>query len=84
MIPQTEIDPIGQKLLNYYPKPNQAGDPGIGTNNYRDVILSGDNSVQFDVKLDQNFSERSRLNVRYSYSAWQRQHADGLLRRYLQ
>ncbi len=67
MIPQTEIDPIGQKLLNYYPKANQAGDPGIGTNNYRDVILSGDNGVQFDVKLDENFSERSRLNVRYSY-----------------
>ncbi len=66
-IPQGEVDPIGQKLLNYYPKPNQAGDPGVGTNNYRDVILSGDNSVQFDVKLDQNFSERSRLNLRYSF-----------------
>jgi hypothetical protein len=66
-IPQNQIDPIGQKLLNYYPKPNLAGDPGIGTNNYRDVILSGDNSVQFDVKLDQNFSERSRLNARYSF-----------------
>jgi hypothetical protein len=66
-IPQNEIDPIGQKLLNYYPKPNQAGDPGIGTNNYRDVILSGDNSVQFDVKVDENFSERARLNARYSF-----------------
>jgi hypothetical protein len=44
-IPQNEIDPIGQKLLNYYPKPNQAGDPGIGTNNYRDVILSGNNGL---------------------------------------
>ncbi len=66
-IPQGEVDPIGQKLLNYYPKPNQAGDPGVGTNNFRDVILSGDNSVQFDVKLDQNFSERSRLNLRYSF-----------------
>lgn len=66
-IPQGEVDPVGQKLLNYYPKPNQAGDPGVGTNNFRDVILSGDNSVQFDVKLDQNFSERSRLNLRYSF-----------------
>ncbi len=67
MIPQGEVDPIGQKLLNYYPQPNQAGDPGVGTNNFRDVILSGDNNVQFDVKLDQNFSERSRLNLRYSF-----------------
>jgi hypothetical protein len=68
VIPQNEVDPIGLALLNYYPKPNQAGDPAIGTNNYRDVILSGDNSVQFDVKIDQNFSERSRLNARYSFS----------------
>ncbi len=68
VIPHNEIDPIGLALLNYYPKPNQAGDPGIGTNNYRDVILSGDNSVQFDVKIDQNFSDRSRLNARYSFS----------------
>jgi hypothetical protein len=67
IIPQGAVDPIGQKLLNYYPQPNQAGDPGVGTNNFRDVILSGDNSVQFDVKLDQNFSERSRLNLRYSF-----------------
>jgi Carboxypeptidase regulatory-like domain/TonB dependent receptor len=66
-IPQTQVDPIGQKLLNYYPKPNLPGDPDIGTNNYRDVVLSGDESVQFDVKLDQNFSERSRLNARYSF-----------------
>ncbi|WP_446742640.1 TonB-dependent receptor domain-containing protein [Silvibacterium acidisoli] len=66
-IPQNEIDAIGQKLLNYYPAANQAGDPGIGTNNFRDVILSGDNSVQFDVKLDENFSQRSQLNLRYSF-----------------
>jgi Carboxypeptidase regulatory-like domain len=66
-VPQTEIDPIGQKLLNYYPKQNLPGDPGIGTNNYRDVIISGDEGIQFDVKLDQNFSERSRVNARYSF-----------------
>ncbi|MBT9330104.1 TonB-dependent receptor [Acidipila sp. 4G-K13] len=66
-IPQGEIDPVGQQILNYYPKADLPGDPGIGTNNYRNVILSGGNNIQFDAKLDQNFSSRSRINARYSY-----------------
>jgi hypothetical protein len=71
-IPSNEIDPVGKQLINYYPQPNTAGDPGIGTNNYRNVILSASNGVQFDAKLDQNFSERSRVNARYSF-----QHGNG-------
>lgn len=67
MIPTNEIDPVGKALLNYYPQANGPGDPGIGTNNFRDVILAASNSVQFDVKIDQNFSPRSRLNARYSF-----------------
>ena len=72
MIPQGEWDPVGQAILNLYPKPNQPGDAGIGTNNYRDVVLAASNSQQFDIKVDQNFSSRSRLSARYSY-----QHNDG-------
>jgi hypothetical protein len=72
MIPQTEWDSVGQAILNLYPKPNLPGDPGVGTNNFRDVVLAASNSQQFDIKIDQNFSPRSRLNVRYSY-----QHNDG-------
>ena len=67
MIPAQEIDPVGKALLNFYPKQNSAGDPGIGTNNFRDVILAASNGIQFDIKIDQNFSQRSRLNARYSY-----------------
>ncbi len=72
VIPQDQWDAVGQAILNLYPKPNIAGDPGIGTNNFRDVVLAASNSQQFDIKIDQNFSTRSRLNVRYSY-----QHNDG-------
>lgn len=66
-IPSGEFDPIGQALMNYYPQPNTAGDPGIGTNNFRDVLIAASDGLQFDVKVDHNFSQRSRVNARYSY-----------------
>ncbi len=72
MIPQGEWDSVGQAILNLYPKANQPGDAGIGTNNFRDVVLAASNTQQFDIKVDQNFSSRSRLSARYSY-----QHNDG-------
>jgi hypothetical protein len=65
-IPTSEIDPVGQAILKLYPKPNTAGDPVSGANNYRDVILSSSNSLQFDVKIDQHFTDKSTLSGRYS------------------
>ena len=67
-IPSGEFDAVGQAVLNMYPKPTSLGDPDVGTNNYRNVIIAASDGLQFDAKLDQNFSDRSRLNVRYSYS----------------
>ncbi len=71
-IPPGEVDSVGQAILKLYPEPNQPGDPGVGTNNFRDVILAASNSQQFDIKIDQNFGARSKLNGRYSYN-----HNDG-------
>ncbi|HEX4005344.1 MAG TPA: TonB-dependent receptor [Acidobacteriaceae bacterium] len=65
-IPTTEIDPVGQALMELYPKPNSSGDPVTGANNYRDVILSTFDSLQLDIKVDQQFSPKSSLSVRYS------------------
>ncbi|MGC9293305.1 MAG: carboxypeptidase regulatory-like domain-containing protein [Acidobacteriaceae bacterium] len=66
VIPQTEIDPVGQAILKLYPGPNTAGDPVSGANNYRDVILSTFDSLQTDIKIDQQFSPKSTLSVRSS------------------
>ena len=66
MIPQGEIDPVGQALMKLYPKPNTAGDPVSGANNFRKVILSSSNQLQFDVKIDQHFTDKSTLSGRYS------------------
>jgi len=61
----TDIDPVGQAILKLYPKPTSAGD-AVGANNFRDVILSTSNSLQLDVKVDQQFNSKSSLSVRYS------------------
>jgi len=65
-IPASEIDPVGQAVMKLYPKPNSAGDPVTGANNYRDVILATTKAIQFDVKTDQHFTDRSSLSGRYS------------------
>jgi hypothetical protein len=65
-IPSSEIDPVGQAIMKLYPKPNTAGDAVTGSNNFRDVVLSTSTSLQTDVKVDQQFSQRSSISVRYS------------------
>src|SRR6185437_13706941 len=60
------IDPIGQKILQmYYPAPNLPGDPITGAHNFRSVDVSTFHSEQYDLKIDQTFSPRSTLAVRY-------------------
>ncbi len=66
IIPKSEIDPVGQAILKLYPAPNTAGDSVSGANNYRKVILSSSKSLQFDVKIDQHFTDKSTLSGRYS------------------
>ena len=66
VIPPGEIDPVGQAIMKLYPKPNTAGDAVTGANNFRDVVLGTSNSLQIDGKVDQQFSPKSSLSVRYS------------------
>jgi hypothetical protein len=62
VIPPGEIDPIGQAIINLYPKPNQAGE----FNNYRLNTLSHGPDYQFDIKLDHQINDKQRINGRYS------------------
>lgn len=64
VIPPKEIDPVGQAVLNLYPKPNVPGDQN-GLNNFNDTILSTFNATQVDGKVDQHFSQNSILSVRF-------------------
>jgi hypothetical protein len=64
-IPANRIDPIGQKLLNLYPKANVQG-AVYPQPNFRAVTLSTDPGWQFDVKLDHQISDQHRISGRYS------------------
>ncbi len=65
VIPSTEIDPVGQAILNLYPHPNIPGatfpDP-----NFRTIVTTTDPAWQFDVKIDHQFNSKHRLGGRYS------------------
>jgi len=65
VIPQNEIDPVGQRIINLYPQPNLPGE----FNNFRLNTLSRAPDYQFDVKLDHQLTDKHRLSGRYSRSS---------------
>ena len=64
VIPPTEINTIGQAIINLYPKPS----PGLTGefDNFRLSTLSHGPDDQFDIKLDHQISSTQRVNGRYS------------------
>jgi len=59
-------DPIGENILNLYPLPNQSGNPD-GTNNFRGNTNSFTKSLQFDAKIDEQFSNNIHMAGRFSH-----------------
>jgi hypothetical protein len=66
VIPTNTLDPIGLKVAALYPSPNVAGDPDLGTNNFRTNVLSTSQGYQLDAKVDQQFTPKQRGSIRYS------------------
>lgn len=65
VIPQSEIDPIGQAILKLYPEPTDptAVYPEV---NFRQVIVSPFTQWQFDVKVDHQITHNHKISGRYS------------------
>lgn len=61
-----QIDATAQKLLNLYPSPN-TGAVGQTYNNYVVNTSTGDNTVQWDARLDWNASRNDQAFFRASY-----------------
>ncbi len=59
------INPLGQKIINMYPEPTDPN-AALGTPNFHEAVLNKTTGRQFDIKIDHNFSDRNRLNGRYS------------------
>ncbi len=57
------INPIGQKLINFYPTPVNSA----LTNNWSATGLLADYSDEYSGRIDHNFSDKTRLYGRYSY-----------------
>ena len=64
ILPVNRLDPNAIKLLNLYPAPNA---PGLFNNYAADPIIKN-NVNQFDVRVDENFSEKDSIFGRVSYS----------------
>jgi Carboxypeptidase regulatory-like domain/TonB dependent receptor len=64
VIPKSQINPIGQKILNLYPMPNVTGDPNV---NFRTSTIASSSGYQYDIKVDQHFNDKVHLSARYSH-----------------
>ncbi len=64
VIPGSQIDKIGQAILNLYPLPNVSGDPNV---NFRTSTLATSTGYQYDVKIDHHFNDKAHLSGRYSH-----------------
>ncbi|HVH86650.1 MAG TPA: carboxypeptidase-like regulatory domain-containing protein, partial [Terriglobales bacterium] len=60
---KTGIDPVGQKLVNYYPAPinNQV------TNNWSGTGTGANNSDEFSSRIDHRIGDKTSIYGRYSY-----------------
>lgn len=69
VIPPSRLDPVGLKIVPFYPLANRAPDSLAGANNFRANyvnILTRDN---YTAKIDHNFGSRDRVSGRYLYNS---------------
>jgi Carboxypeptidase regulatory-like domain/TonB dependent receptor-like, beta-barrel len=66
-IPANLFDPVALNILNYFPLPNQPGDPNTNANNYAASGSAQTNLDNFDFRFDHRFSESQTFFARYSH-----------------
>ncbi len=66
VIPGSLMDPVGQKVLGFNPAPN-TGAAGQLTNNYVSDPTAGNQTNQFDVRIDHTVTSKINLFGRYSF-----------------
>jgi hypothetical protein len=67
VIPTNRMDPVALRVLNYYPLPNQAGNPVTGAQNYFATGTAELNVDNYDGRVDHHLSNDQKFFVRYSY-----------------
>jgi len=67
VIPKSRLDPLAQKLLNYWPEPNVAGSAD-GSQNYFRPTRSRNEMGTHTGRIDHNVSQKQRLSGRFNYN----------------
>jgi len=65
-IPRAQMDPVGVNVMNFYPLPNQPGDPFTGRNNYAKSGSAALDTDNLDFRVDHQISAAQKGFVRYS------------------
>jgi hypothetical protein len=66
-IPSNLIDPVGRRVIAVAPAPN-TGAPGQIDNNFVNVPVDKQRTDQFDIRVDNNITEKINWFARYSFS----------------
>ncbi|MBS1812445.1 MAG: TonB-dependent receptor [Acidobacteria bacterium] len=64
-IPDSRIDPVAKKLLDFFPLPNQAGNTQGFFNFFNSPNARTDEYDQFTTRIDHNLSEKHKLSGRW-------------------
>ena len=67
VIPAGRLDPVALRVLQYFPLPNQPGNPVTGAQNYFATGSAELNVDNFDTRIDHQLSDRTKGFFRYSY-----------------
>ncbi len=65
IIPASSLDPVGTKVLNYYPLANQTPSNVAGANNYSGNEVTRSPADFFLIKGDHNLGEKDKITGRY-------------------
>src|SRR5262249_21671450 len=68
LIPGSRINPVAAKILGLVPGPNQPFILNNPSNNYYATLPFTKDTDSFDVKMDDNLSEKDRISGRLSFS----------------
>jgi hypothetical protein len=68
IIPSNRINPVSAAILALFPSTNQNYNVAAPSNNYYALLPFTKTTDSFDIKIDDNLSDKDRLSGRFSYS----------------
>jgi hypothetical protein len=66
-IPSSELDPVGQALLNSYPAPNQAGVGASSVNNFFSAAPTSSIQNTVNFRIDHTFTEKQSIFAHFDW-----------------